>query len=260
MIGSATPHPLARLAAPARAALDLVLPPRCLRCGVLVGSGGALCADCFAEVTFITRPLCHRCGVPFGADWGQPAAEQAAGLVCSACARRSPPYDRARAALVYDDGARPLLLAFKHGDRTDAAGPLGGWMARVGDEVLGAADVIVPVPLHRWRLWRRRFNQAGLLAAALARRSGRPVRVDVLRRVRATPPQGHLGRARRRENVRGAFRVMRPDRIAGRRVLLVDDVLTTGATVAECARLLRRAGAESVDVLTLARVVLDHEA
>ena len=253
-------HHLAALAGPLRSALDLVLPPRCLRCGVLVGSGGALCAECFAGVTFITRPLCHRCGVPFGGDWGAPVTEEAAGLLCSACARRRPPYHRARAALLYDDGARPLLLAFKHGDRTDAAGALAGWMARAGADLLRSADLIVPVPLHRWRLWRRRFNQAALLAGALSRRAGVPYSVSTLGRVRPTPGQGGLGRGARAANVRGAFRVARPDRVAGRRVLLVDDVLTTGATVNECTRQLRRAGAESVDVLTLARVVLDLEA
>jgi ComF family protein len=250
---------LTRMAGQLRPLLDLVLPPRCLRCGELVADPGALCAACFQEATFITHPLCARCGAPFGADWGVPADEDAAGLLCADCARRPPVYHRARAALIYDDGARPLLLAFKHADRTDAAGALAGWMARAGAPLLESADLIVPVPLHRWRLWRRRYNQSGLLARALAARAGRPWAPDVLVRARATPTQGGMGRLGRADNVRGAFRIANPARIEGRRVLVVDDVMTTGATVEECARSLRRAGAAAVDVLTLARVVVGAE-
>jgi ComF family protein len=250
---------LSGLAGVARPILDLVLPPRCLRCGEVVAGDGALCVDCFQAATFITPPLCHRCGVPFGGDWAEPVAEEAAGLVCAACARRPPPWHRARAALIYDDGARPLVLAFKHGDRPDAAPALAGWMARAGADLLESAEVIVPVPLHRGRLWRRRYNQSALLAAALSRRTGRAWTAGALIRTRATPTQGGKGRAQRSRNVRGAFRVARPDRVAGRRVLLVDDVLTSGATMAECVRVLRRAGAGGVDVLTLARVVMHAE-
>ncbi|WP_299443772.1 ComF family protein [uncultured Rhodospira sp.] len=242
----------------ARPALDLILPPRCLRCGEVVAGDGALCVACFREATFITPPLCHRCGVPFGGDWAEPVAEEAAGLLCAACARRPPPWHRARAALIYDDGARPLLLAFKHGDRTDAAGALGGWMARAGASLLESADLIIPVPLHRTRLWRRRFNQSALLAAAVARRARRPWAARLLIRAKATPTQGGLGAAGRVENVRGAFRLLRPERVAGRRILLVDDVLTTGATLAEGARVLRNGGAAAVDVLTLARVMREN--
>ncbi|KAA5607040.1 ComF family protein [Roseospira marina] len=238
-----------------RPALDLVLPPRCLRCGDLVADPGALCSPCFQAATFITAPVCARCGVPFGGDWGAPVDEDATGLLCAACARRPPPYHRARAALVYDDGARPLILAFKHGDRTDAAGALAGWMARAGAPLLESADLIVPVPLHRWRLWQRRYNQAGLLARALAAHSRRPWSPDVLTRIRATPTQGGKGRRDRAANVRHVFRVARPIRIAGQRVLLIDDVMTTGATVEACTRALRQAGAVAVDVLTLARVL-----
>jgi len=240
--------------------LDLVLPPRCLRCGDLVAVPGALCAACFTATTFITAPLCERCGTPF--------AEAPAGTgldddphditrpICAMCQNRPPAYGRARAALVYDDGSRPLVLAFKHGDRTDAARPLAAWMARAGGPLLASADLIVPVPLHRWRLWRRRYNQAALLARALSIQAGVPWDPLILTRVRATPPQGGFGRMARAANVQGAFHISRPERVTGRRVLLVDDVLTTGATVTECTRSLRQAGARTVDVLTLARVLV----
>jgi ComF family protein len=160
--------------------------------------------------------------------------------------------------LVYDDSSRRLVLGFKHADRLEPVPAFGRWLARAGAELIEAADLIAPVPLHRWRLFRRRYNQAGLLAQALGRVADCPVAPDLLVRRRSTPSQGGLGRAGRRRNVAGAFalRPGREARVRGRRILLIDDVHTTGATLGECARVLRRAGAASVDALTLARVTL----
>jgi ComF family protein len=157
--------------------------------------------------------------------------------------------------LRYDDGSRDLVIAFKHRDRTDAAPAYGAWMARAGGDLLEAADLLVPVPLHRLRLIQRRFNQSALLAHALADRSGVTCAPDALIRTRPTPSQGRLSRSARARNVQGAFRVRRREEVNGRRILLVDDVLTTGATASACATTLLRAGAQAVDVLTLARVV-----
>jgi ComF family protein len=183
---------------------------------------------------------------------------QASGAqACGECVRQPPAFDRARSAFRYDDASKGLVLSFKHGDRPGLARFFAPWLARAAGPLLAEADLLVPVPLHRWRLFQRRYNQAALLAQALARLA--PGRYDpaLLRRVRHTPPQGHLGRQARRDNVRAAFRLGRPpERIAGRRILLVDDVLTTGATIGACAELLKRSGAASVDVLTLARVVV----
>ena len=251
MTGAATLSRLARVAG--RRALDAVLPPRCLGCGAIVEEPGALCAGCWSKASFIAPPYCECCGLPFEGT----EIPSEAGLICAACAMAPPPFARARAAMRYDDGARQLVLRFKHADATHAAPGFARWMARAGAALLAECDAIVPVPLHRWRLLRRRYNQAGLLAAALGRIAGKPVRPDLLQRRRATPSQGRLGRLARRENVAGAFAV-RPGRaagIVGARLLLVDDVLTTGATAMECAKALRRAGAAGVDVLTLARVV-----
>jgi ComF family protein len=156
----------------------------------------------------------------------------------------------------YDDASRSLILRYKHADQTASTPPFARWMARAGAELLAEADLIVPVPLHRWRLFLRRYNQAALLANALAGLSGVHCRPDLLRRPWHTPSQGGLGRRQRRENVRGAFRLQRGEAVKGKRVLLIDDVLTTGATCEECARTVLAAGAEAVDVLTLARVVL----
>ncbi|NNG02674.1 MAG: ComF family protein [Inquilinus sp.] len=233
-----------------RAGLDAVLPPRCLSCGAVVGGDGALCPPCWTRLAFVGPPHCVCCGLPFPYDAGEE-------LRCGACIRRRPAFDRARAALVYDGASRPLLLGFKHGDETHAAAPFARWMAGAAGSLLTGADLLVPVPLHRWRLFRRRYNQAALLAHALGRGAGRPVATDLLIRRRRTPSQGGLGRVGRAANVRGAFAVPQAvrARIAGRRLLLVDDVMTTGATVEACARALRRAGAAHVDVIVLARVV-----
>jgi ComF family protein len=238
---------LRRLAA---TALDAVLPPLCLSCRVEVDEAGALCAACWDKIAFLAPPHCSACGFPFDYDPGGPA-------LCGACLRKPPDYGRGRAVMRYDDASRPLVLGFKHGDLTHGAPAYGRWMARAGAELLREADLVVPVPLYWLRLFRRRYNQAALLAQAVGRAAGVPVAVDLLVRRRPTPSQGHLSRAARRRNVRGAFAV-RPRRAAlarGRRILLIDDVLTTGATAEACARALLRAGAASVDVLVLARVV-----
>lgn len=230
-------------------AVDMVLPPRCLGCGVEVGESGTLCPDCWGKAAFIGPPLCACCGRPF--EFAAPGV-----AVCGGCVASPPVFDRARAVLSYDDGSRHMILAFKHGDRTDAAIGFAAWMRRAGADLLADADLIAPVPLHRWRLWARRYNQAALLALALGRMTGVPAVPDLLVRRRRTPIQGGLSRAGRQRNVAGAF-ALRPARagmVAGARVLLVDDVFTTGATVSECAKVLKRAGAARVDVLTLARV------
>jgi len=240
-------------AAAARRALaglvDLVLPVRCVKRGVPVGEAGTLCPTCWADLTFITAPLCACCGLPF--SFAAPGDSR-----CGQCIAVPPPYARARAALVYDEGCRGLVLAFKHGDRTDLAPVFGRWLARAGAELLAGADLLVPVPLHRWRLFRRRYNQAALLAQALARESGVACMPDLLVRRRATPSQGGLGRRGRARNVAGAFALSRRarDLVPGRAILLIDDVHTTGATLGECAKLLSRAGAARVEVLTVARV------
>jgi ComF family protein len=231
-----------------RTLVDGVLPPRCLACGTVVGEPDALCGQCWASMSFFAPPWCAVCGLPFPHPMGE-------GAVCSACARQRASWDRARAVMRYDKHSRGLVLALKHGDRTHLAGALGGWMRRAGGEVLDGVDWIVPVPLHWTRLFARRYNQAGLLAHAIRAAGGPPVAPDWLIRRRRTPSQGRLGASARARNVRGAF-LLRPGRsVRGKRLVIVDDVLTTGATVEECARVLRRAGAQWVGVLTLARAL-----
>jgi ComF family protein len=245
--------PLGRLH---RFLLDLVLPPRCLRCLARVESSGTLCAVCWRSIAFLGDPACSCCGLPF------PFAVEPAGaddeILCAGCIARRPRFDRARSVFAYDDHSRDLVLALKHGDRLQSVPAFGQWLARAGATLIADADLIVPVPLHWTRLWQRRYNQSALLAQAVRAASTRPgpiVVPDLLVRRRRTPPQGRRTRSQRAENVRSAFRLKRGADVAGKRVLLIDDVLTSGATVEECARILRRAGAAGIDVLTLARAV-----
>ena len=230
--------------------IDAVLPPRCLRCGDLVTAPDGLCAACWPELQFLSAPRCACCGYPF-------AVETTTESLCASCIADHPLYQRARAALVYDAGCKDMILAFKHADRTDLARPFARWMAQAGQVLLQEAEVITGVPLHWQRLLTRRYNQAALLARVLGGLAGRPVVPDLLQRRRATEKQGHLSRLGRLRNVKGAFvlHAKRRSAVEGRRVLLVDDVMTTGATVEGCCKVLLAAGATTVDVLTLARVV-----
>jgi ComF family protein len=175
--------------------------------------------------------------------------------LCGVCARGRPVWDQARAVLRYDKNSRRLVLGLKHGDHTHVAPAFGRWMHRAGSEVLAGADLLVPVPLHWTRLFQRRYNQAALLAQAVHAAGGPDVAADWLVRRRRTPAQGHLGPLARERNVRGAFAMRARCTVAGKRVVIIDDVMTTGATVEECARVLKRAGAVSVGVLTLARAL-----
>lgn len=223
--------------------VDTLLPPRCLTCEAPVTTQGTQCAGCFSGLSFVTAPLCQRCGIPFA----QPGVE-----LCPACIAAPPVFAMARAALRYDDGARRLILPLKHGGRSELALPLARHMLRAGRSLLDLADLLVPVPPHRWRLLARRYDQAALLAQHLSRLAHKRWAPQGLRRIRRTPALGPHGAAARAVLLEGAFRASR--RVAGQHVLLVDDVMTSGATANACATALLAAGAASVTLLAAARV------
>jgi ComF family protein len=232
------------------AATRLVYPPVCVACQHATAEPHALCASCWAGMGFISRPLCERLGTPFSVDIG--------GQLLSPHAIADPPvFARARAVARYDETARALVHRLKYGDRTELAIALARMMALAGRELVDGADVIVPVPLHWTRSWRRRFNQSALLAREIGRIASKPVALEAVIRVRRTATQVGLSRDERRENLRAAFRpgLSAPREIEGRRVLLVDDVLTSGATANAVSRALLKGGADAIDVLTFARVV-----
>jgi ComF family protein len=245
-------HHARRVAGAARAfcrgALDIVLPPLCAVCREPV-EGSGLCPACWSKLSFITRPYCERLGIPFQYDPGP-------GVLSMEAIAAPPAYNRARAAVRFDDISRALVHALKYGDRLDLAPMMGRWVGHAGREILAQADALVPVPLHWRRQWARRFNQSAMLAAAVSAETSVPIAAGALKRVKATAQQVGLTRAERASNIQGAFKV--PDSgkavVAGRRLVLIDDVLTSGATADGCARALNRAGAASVDVLVFARV------
>jgi ComF family protein len=234
-----------------RRALDLLLPPRCAACDNPVEAQGQLCAGCFGRTQFITSPFCARCGVPFAS-----VEQGGADGLCPGCMAHAPVFRQARAALRYDDQARRLILPLKHGDRVELAAILAPMMARAGAGLLRRADVLVPVPLHRRRLFDRKYNQAAVLAFAVGRLVHRPVAADAMVRTRRTAPLDDKSPEERTREVAGSFQVRgsRRNGISGRTVLLIDDVMTSGATSNACAAALLAAGAAAVDVLIAARV------
>ncbi|WP_243442640.1 ComF family protein [Sandarakinorhabdus sp. AAP62] len=237
---------------PLRAVIDVVLPPRCPACGEIVDGDDRFCAACFGQLQALGPPQCACCGIPLPHE-GDIAAQ------CGACLGEPPPFQRARAPFTYGGPTRHLVLALKHGRRLHLARMMARAMLRVAGDLPEDA-VIVPVPSHALRLWQRGFNQAAEIARQLSRQSGRPLAVDALARIRATPSTKGLTRKARQKNVQGAFRVAHADQIKGRTVVLIDDVMTTGATVSACAAKLARAGARQVEVLTYARAVREEQA
>lgn len=242
---------LARLPALAwRGIVDVLTPSQCLSCRAPLRDPASLCVPCWSKLGHIDDPACTVMGTPFAYDMG-------AGAVSAAALAQAPAWDRSRAAVAYDEASRPMIHSLKYQDRQEAGLLMARMMARAGRDLIREADVIVPVPLHRWRLWKRRFNQSGFLAQAIAKDAGKSYRPDILQRQRATRTQVGLDEAARRKNVRGAFVIAEgmAGAVAGKRVLLIDDVRTTGATAEACAAVIRDAGAVQTGVLTFALVL-----
>jgi len=235
------------LAAPLRIARDLALPPRCPGCGAIVHDDHRFCASCWSSLHFIGAPWCAGCNAPFAYDRGP-------GALCGACIASPPRHAGVRAAVAYGAVARTLALRLKYGGRAAFAETAARRMVRLMPE---GAELLVPVPLHRWRLWSRGFNQAALIAARLSARTHVPYDPLVLRRIRATQVLRAMNPRGRARAVAGAFAIAakRKGRLKGRHVVLVDDVYTSGATTDACTRVLLRAGAAKVTILCWARVL-----
>ena len=234
-------------------AIDTLLPPRCLATGDIVDHPGMLTPAAWAELRFIENPFCQTCGIPF-------SFEMTGHMLCAACIEREPFFDHSRSAVVYNDAVRKLVLAFKYGDRLHAVDTFTPWLLRAGQELLERAHFILPVPLHRQRLRERRFNQSALLAQRIAQKTTIPYLANALLRLRHTPPQQGLNARERDRNVRGAFAVSEHclENLKTKNILLIDDVFTSGATLNECARVLKAAKTAEVNVLTIARVTREE--
>ncbi|MFL6751865.1 MAG: ComF family protein [Sphingomicrobium sp.] len=229
----------------ARQALDFALPPRCPACGTIVGEVHSFCTDCWKQVEFLGDSGCGTCGLPLQAT---EAAQ------CALCLARPPRIARTRAAVAYDEISRGLAIRLKYGRKVAVARTMARYMAPLVRSE-DADPILVPVPLHRTRLWRRGFNQSALVARELSRRLGLVADPFLLRRTRRTPALKGMSPLQRRKTVAGAFKVADKARVAGRTIILVDDVLTTGSTAEACARTLKRAGAARVELISWARVV-----
>lgn len=231
-----------------RPLLDFALPPRCPGCGAVTEEPHRFCFACWSALTFLGDPCCACCALPFAHEAGE-------GALCGGCMAAPPPFDRLRAAVAYGEIPRKVALKLKYGGRPGVAETMARFMVRH----LGSADgaILAPVPLHRWRIWGRGYNQAALIASALARQSAQEARLDLLQRTKATPPLRGMNPRERREAVRGAFRLAERHKgaVRGKAVILIDDVYTSGATANACASVLKRAGASEVRVLAWARVV-----
>jgi ComF family protein len=229
-----------------RSVLDFVLPPRCAGCGLIVAEMHSFCPDCWKQIEFLGEGGCATCGLPLQVTDADS---------CARCLAQPPPIARTRAAVAYDDLSRGVAIRLKYGRKVALARTMARFMAPLIAEADAGSFLLVPVPLHRSRLWSRGFNQSALVARELSRRVGIACDLFVLRRTRRTPPLKGMSHLQRHKAVAGAFEVADPGRIAGRTVILIDDVLTTGSTAEACTRTLRKAGAGRVELISWARVV-----
>ena len=231
--------------------LNFLLPPRCIGCGKIINDENGLCPDCFNKLTFISAPYCKYCGLPFENIEGPDK-----NMACPNCLKQKKRIFRySRSAIKYESFSKKMILAFKFMDKTENAKIFAKWLKIAGDDIFkSGADVLVPVPLHYKRLVQRRYNQSAILAKELSTLISVPIDIKSLIKHKATKPQVSFTSAGRRKNIKGAFSVKYPDNIKNKRVVLIDDVYTTGSTLTECAKVLLKAGAKSVDTLTIARV------
>jgi ComF family protein len=229
--------------------LDLAVPMTCHGCRAQVSAPGGLCPECWGQLELVSAPVCDVYGTPMSHDAGP-------GAVSARAIEAPPGWHQARGAVVFNDASQALIHALKYRDSHEVAPAMARMMMHAGRDVLAEADIIAPVPLHRWRLWSRRYNQSALLAGEIAKLAGKPCVADLMVRLRNTRSQVGLGQGERNRNVRGAFDVSAAHvaAVAGAKVVLIDDVMTSGATAGECARTLVKAGAAQADLVVFALV------
>ena len=232
--------------------LNFILPPQCFTCGAVVEKRSQLCSDCWKKLNFISKPLCACCGYPFAYGVSEEA-------LCGFCIHKQPPYDIARATFAYDEGSKPLILKFKHGDALHGVDLLVEWLDRTGYDIYSKLEnpIVIPIPLHWTRLFKRMYNQSALLGQKLAQKRGLEYRPHLLLRPKKTPSLGSFSRDERKKILSGAFALHSEMKsiLKDRDILLIDDVHTTGATIKAAARALKKGGAQKIGVLTLARVI-----
>ncbi len=234
--------------------IDTVLPPRCTGTGEIVDAQGMISPAFWSQLQFIESPFCKVCGIPFSFKIANDET------LCAACIKQEPTFNLSRSAVIYNEASRKIILAFKYGDRLHSVHTFTPWLIRAGKTLIEQSNFIIPVPLHRRRLRERRFNQSALLAQEIAARTKKPHIPDALLRIRHTQPQQGLNAKERNKNVRGAFAVKESHLkiLKGKNILLIDDVFTSGATLNECARILKSAGTAKVNVLTIAHVTKEE--
>ena len=224
------------------------MPPCCPICQKRLWDNHAVCGECFGKLNFISDAVCRKCGKPLPYKEAQ---------VCAECLKKEPIYHRALSVLKYNEASKALILPFKHADHIELTPLLIQWMKLKGNDLISNCDCLIPVPLHISRLFKRKYNQSALLAKGLAEIFHKDYQPSVLLRTKRTQSQGHMSPKQRKQNIKNAFKIQNPDKIKGKKLLIIDDVMTTGATVNECTKVLLKAGAVSVDILTLARVIRD---
>ena len=229
--------------------LDIILPPKCMSCSCVVNQHGNLCPECWDNLSYIGKHKCHICGLPFEFDMGEKA-------ICPACTNDKPEFKKAVAVCKYEGAGRKIAIKLKFGDSTNLAPYMAKMMSTAGRDLISECEIIAPVPLHYRRKLKRKYNQASMLALNIAKITGKAYAPKLLKRVKATKQQTKLSKKARKENVQDAFAAANMD-IKGKKVLLVDDVMTTGATMSECAKALKTAGAKKVCCVVFARVVAE---
>ena len=234
----------------AKRLLDIVYPPHCISCGVDIDKNGNVCAKCWGDISFITDPQCNVCGFPFDFEMQE-------GSICAGCTKNMPHFSKARAVFLYDDSSYRMITSFKYNDRVENRLAYARWMVRAGAGMLHEADLIIPVPLHFFKLIMRQYNQAALLAHELAKIVDKQVLANAITRKKYTKTQAVFSHKGRFKNIKGAFQInpKYQNLIANKKILLVDDVITTGATANECAKILLKSGAGRVELLTLAKTL-----